>query len=66
MRVPEPVNPARPSTARVAFWQALAQALNWLDGKNNPYSPAMCVLALLLVGFFVKLAPALHVVATGK
>jgi hypothetical protein len=40
--------------------------LNWLDGKNNPYSPAVCVSALLLVGFIVKLAPALHVLATGN
>ncbi len=48
------------AAARPRIRQAVARALNWLDGNNNPYSPAVCVSALLLVGLTVKLGPGLH------
>jgi hypothetical protein len=66
MSVAERLSPARPSGGRVAvrIRQVVAQGLYWLDSKNNVYSPAICVSALLLVGLIVKLAPALHVAAS--
>jgi len=51
---------ARPSSALARIGRAIVRALDWLDGKNNPYSPAVCVSMLLLVGLLVKLGPALH------
>ena len=51
---------ARPASALARIGRAMGQASDWLDGKNNPYSPAVCVSTLLLVGLVVKLAPALH------
>jgi len=38
----------------------MVHALDWLDGKDNPYSPVVCISTLLLVGLMVKLGPALH------
>ena len=51
---------ARPSGALARIGRAMLHALDWLDGKDNPYSPAVCVSTLLLVGLLVKLGPALH------
>ena len=50
----------RQTGALARVGRAMGRALDWLDGKNNPYSPAVCVSTLLLVGLVVKLAPALH------
>ena len=47
---------------RARVWRAAARALNWLDGKSNPYSPALCVSMILFVGLIVKLGPGLHAV----
>ena len=30
------------------------------DTESNPYSPALCIALLLIVGFVVKLGPAVH------
>jgi hypothetical protein len=30
------------------------------DTESNPYSPALCIALLLIVGLFVKLGPAVH------
>jgi hypothetical protein len=51
---------ARPSGPLARIGRAMVHALDWLDGTNNPYSPAVCVSTLLLVGLMVKLGPALH------
>ncbi len=52
---------ARPNSAFARIGRAMMKALDWLDGENNPYSPAVCVSTLLLVGLLVKLGPALHI-----
>jgi hypothetical protein len=65
MSVAEHRTVARPPSpaARPRIQQAVAQALNWLDGRDkNPYSPLVCVSALLLVGLVIKLGPGLHAV----
>jgi len=51
---------ARPANALARIGRAVVRALDWLDGENNPYSPAVCISTLLLVGLMVKLGPALH------
>ncbi len=65
MSVAEHHTVARPRSAAAnpRIRHAVARALNWLDGSDkNPYSPTVCVSALLLVGLIVKLGPGLHAV----
>jgi hypothetical protein len=39
--------------------------LSWLDGgKNDPYSPLVCISTLLLAGLLVKIGPGLHAYLT--
>ena len=51
---------APPTSPLARIGRAMVHALDWLDGKDNPYSPVVCISTLLLVGLMVKLGPALH------
>jgi hypothetical protein len=44
---------------RPRIWQRLMRILNRHD-DDNPYSPTLCILLLLIVGFLIKFGPAIH------
>jgi hypothetical protein len=47
------------------IWGPARTALDWLDGRmGGPYSPMVCVSTILLIGFIMKLSPALHAYLT--
>jgi hypothetical protein len=50
---------AAPANAEANQRSLRKLARAWRD-DNNPYSPVMCVLMLLIAGLVVKLGPAIH------
>jgi hypothetical protein len=44
---------------RPRMWQRLTRVLNWRD-DDNPYSPTLCILLLLIMGLLIKFGPAIH------
>jgi hypothetical protein len=45
-------------SADTKAWQRLARILRRDEG--NPYSPAMCILMLLIAGLIIKIGPPIH------
>jgi hypothetical protein len=41
------------------IWQKLTRSLSSQD-ENNPYSPVMCMITLLIAGLVVTMGPAIH------
>jgi hypothetical protein len=44
---------------RPRMWHRRTRALNRRD-DDNPYSPTLCILLLLLTGLVIKFGPAIH------